>query len=152
MLDHDEFVRWLEASDDEAALAAQLVDLAAFNAVVLHSEQAAQLMLKGLLRGVGAAREAWGHALAELADRTVATTGLALTDDLRGRLTTLARDYMPTRYPDALTSGTPRDNYTTNDATRALDTRTQLRAAVVETWERLVAEQGDDEVVGRSDG
>jgi hypothetical protein len=54
MLDHGEFARWLEASDDEAGLASQLVDLEAFNAVVLHSEQAAQLVLKGMLRGVGA--------------------------------------------------------------------------------------------------
>lgn len=145
MLDHAEFARWLEASDDEARLAPELVELKAFNAVVLHSEQAAQLALKGLLRGVGAAREAWGHALSELAERSVTAAGLELADDLRARLAMLERDYMPSRYPDALVSGTPLGNYSADDADRALQTLKRLRAAVVEAWERLVAEEQQDD-------
>lgn len=145
MLDRAEFARWLEASDDEGALARDLVDLRAFNAVVLHSEQAAQLVLKGLLRGVGTAREAWGHALPELAERAGDAAGLLLPDDLRERLAVLERDYKPSRYPDSLVSGTPRANYGPNDAERALETLAQLRAAVIEIWDQLVAaERGDD--------
>lgn len=148
MLDHAEFGRWLEASDDEARLATELVDLKAFNAVVLHSEQSAQLALKGLLRGVGAAREAWGHALSELADRATGIAGLVLSDDLRARLSMLERDYMPSRYPDALVSGTPLGNYSISDATRATQTRRLLREAVIDTWERLVAAQHPPEEDG----
>lgn len=141
MLDHDEYARWLEASDDEGMAAQGLVGLGAFNLAVLHCEQAAQLALKGLLRGVGAAQQAWGHALPELAERAVATAGLQLSGDLVGRLFALARDYMPSRYPDALTAGTPRSSYGPADADRALSTLAAAREAVVTAWDRLTAEE-----------
>ena len=139
MLDHAEFGRWLEASDDEASVARTLADAGAHNAVVLHSEQASQLILKGLLRGVGNAADAWGHALSELAERAAAATGLELDDGLREQLAVLQRDYMPTRYPDAVTSGTPRGNYTPQDADRALSTFADLRHAVMAAWGQLTA-------------
>lgn len=152
MLDHTEFARWLEACDDEARVASELVDLKAFNAVVLHSEQAAQLLLKGLLRGVGAAKDAWGHALSELAERADAAAGLVLPNDLPERLMVLERDYKPSRYPDALVSGTPRDNYGPADAERALETLAQLRDAVVATWEQLLDEETDAGLRGDAEG
>src|SRR5690625_1291456 len=139
MLDYEEFERWLEASDDEADVARELVELEAYNAVVLHSEQAAQLALKGLLRGVGQAKEAWGHALAELGDRAETMVGLTLDDDLRHRLGVLQRDYIATRYPDAVVSGTPRGNYSAGDAERAINTFGDLRGAVIIAWDALVA-------------
>lgn len=144
MLDHHEFARWLEAADDEAHVARELVALKAFNAVVLHSEQAAQLLVKGLLRGVGAARDAWGHALSELSDRATTTAGLDLSGDLRGELAVLERDYKPSRYPDALVSGTPRASYGPQDAERALRTLAQLRRAVVAAWDDLADEERRD--------
>lgn len=149
MLDEAEFARWLEASDDEGALARELVALGAFNAVVLHCEQAAQLLLKGLLRGVGAAREAWGHALPELAQRAAAAAGLGLPVDLVEQLSVLERDYKPSRYPDALVSGTPRRSYGRGDADRAMETLDQLKAAVVVAWTQLVENDDDDD---RRDG
>jgi len=151
MLDHSEFARWLEASDDEAGLAHKLVDLEAFNAVVLHSEQAAQLVLKGLLRGVGAASQAWGHALPELAERAGAAAGLGLPDDLSARLAVLERDYKPSRYPDALVSGTPRGSYGPADANRALETLAQLRNAVVAAWQQLGDEETGQDRPGEED-
>lgn len=153
MLDHTEFARWLEASDDEAMIARELVGLKTFNAVVLHSEQAAQLVVKGLLRGVGAAREAWGHALSELVERATAAAGLELSDELRAQLALLERDYKPSRYPDALVSGTPRSSYGPQDAERALQTLQQLRDAVVAAWEELLDEAThDDQEADRETG
>ncbi len=136
-MDAHEFARWLEASDDEAAVARELVNAEAYNAVVLHSEQAAQLALKGLLRGAGAARDAWGHGLSELANRAATAAALPLTPALQARLSILERDYMPSRYPDALVSGTPRGNYGAQDAVRALETFQSLRALVGRTWDQL---------------
>jgi len=141
MLDHAEFARWLQASDDEVELASKLVDLRAFNAVVLHSEQAAQLVLKALLRGVGTGSQAWGHSLSELAERADAAAGLGLPDDLRAHLAVLERDYKPSRYPDALVSGTPRSNYGPVDGGRALETVSRLRNAVVAVWDQLLEEE-----------
>ncbi|MDQ3782117.1 MAG: HEPN domain-containing protein [Actinomycetota bacterium] len=142
MLDQPEFSRWLEAADDEARVAHDLVTTGAFNATVLHAEQAAQLALKGLLRGVGAAREAWGHSISQLADRAAEVAGLAIGDELAGRLAVLERDYKPSRYPDALVSGTPRGNYTREDTDRALQTCAEVRDVVVEAWAALTDAAG----------
>lgn len=143
MLDHPEFGRWHAAAEDEAEVARALIDLAAFNAVVLHAEQAAQLHLKGLLRGIGQGSEAWGHALADLATRATTTAGLDLSEDLRAAIGALARDYMPTRYPDAVVTGTPRGNYSRNDADRALEVLADLAAAVAACWQALLQKAAD---------
>lgn len=144
MLDHSEFARWLESSDDEMRVAHELTRLEAFNAAVLHCEQATQMALKGLLRGVGRGDHAWGHSLSELASRTSEHASLPLSEDLAQDLAVLERDYMPTRYPDALIAGTPLGNYGRADAERATTTSERIRGLVVETWERLRAEEATD--------
>ncbi|MBA2336413.1 MAG: HEPN domain-containing protein [Acidimicrobiia bacterium] len=119
-----------------------MITTGAFHATVLHAEQAAQLALKGLLRGVGSARQAWGRAISQLAERAAEVAGLAIGDELAGRLAVLERDYKPSRYPDALVSGTPRGNYTREDADRALHTYADVRDAVVEAWAALTDADG----------
>lgn len=148
MLDKAEFDRWWQAAADEESVARALVEAEAFNAVVLHVEQAVELLLKGLLRGVGAAKEAWGHGLADLGSRARDVAGLKLPDDLAHELAVLERDYKPTRYPDALVSGTPRANYDHSDAIRSLDTLDRVRAEVQRCWDHLRtvdAEAQDDD-------
>lgn len=141
MLDHGEFARWLESSDDEMKVAKELTKLEAFNAAVLHSEQAAQMALKGLLRGVGLGEHAWGHSLSELAKRAVQHAALELPNELGSALAVLERDYLPTRYPDALIAGTPLGNYGPADAERAMATSEQVRTLVGATWDSLLAEE-----------
>lgn len=140
--DQSEFPRWIEAADDETRVAHDLVTTGAFNATVLHAEQAAQLALKGLLRGVGSAREAWGHSISQLADRAAEVAGLAISDELASRLAVLERDSKPSRCPDALVSGTPRGNYTREDADRALHTCADVRDAVAQAWSALTDADG----------
>ncbi|MGI8575943.1 MAG: HEPN domain-containing protein [Egibacteraceae bacterium] len=86
-----------------------------------------------------------GHALPELAERATAVAGLELPGDLLTRLAVLERDYKPSRYPDALVSGTPRGNYGSSDAERALETAAWLRSAVVSMWEQLIDEETHDD-------
>lgn len=118
-------------------MARLLVDAEAHNSAVLHAEQAAQLALKGLLRGVGAASQAWGHAVTDLSDRAGPAAGLSLDPELRERLAILGRDYQASRYPDAVASGTPRENYGPADSHRALSTVDDLVGAVDAAWAAL---------------
>ncbi|MGF1663176.1 MAG: HEPN domain-containing protein [Kineosporiaceae bacterium] len=137
LLDGDEFARWRRACEEELAVARLLAGAEAHNSAVLHAEQAAQLALKGLLRGAGAASQAWGHAVTDLADRAGPAAGLAVDPGLRERLAILARDYQASRYPDAVASGTPRENYGPADSTRALSTVDDLVDAVDAAWAAL---------------
>lgn len=143
LLDGDEFARWRRACDDELAVARLLAEAGAHNSAVLHAEQAAQLALKGLLRGVGAASQAWGHAVTELADKAGPAAGLNVVPDLRERVAILARDYQASRYPDAVTSGTPRENYGAADSHRALTTVDDLVRAVDAAWAALTGSSAD---------
>lgn len=137
LLDTDEFARWRRACDEELGVARLLAEAEAHNSAVLHAEQAAQLALKGLLRGVGAASQAWGHAVTELADKAGPTAGLAVDPELRERVAILARDYQASRYPDTVASGTPRENYGAADSRRALTTVDDLVRAVDGAWAAL---------------
>jgi HEPN domain-containing protein len=137
LLDGDEYARWRRACEEELAVARLLVDAEAHNSAVLHAEQAAQLALKGLLRGVGAASQAWGHAVTDLSDRAGPAAGLSLDPELRERLAILGRDYQASRYPDAVASGTPRENYGPADSHRALSTVDDLVGAVDAAWAAL---------------
>lgn len=150
--DRDEYARWMDASEDELTQARILHEQRLHHGAVLHCEQAAQLALKGLLRGVGAAGAARGHGLAFLADACVERAGMELDGELRDRLSALALDYQPTRYPDAVPQGTPRQNYGPHQASRALETATQTRGAVAAAWQRLqIAAQQAAETEAGSD-
>jgi HEPN domain-containing protein len=138
LLDGDEFARWRQACEEELAVARLLAGAEAHNSAVLHAEQAAQLALKGLLRGAGAASKAWGHAVTDLSDRAGQAAGLSLDPELRERLAILGRDYQASRYPDAVASGTPRENYGPADSHRALSTVDDLVNAVDAAWAALV--------------
>lgn len=154
-LDADEYARWLRAADDERTVLRILLDAGAHNSAVLHAEQATQLLLKGLLRGVGKANLARGsHALHGLADACAEHAGLSLSADDRDALMGLSRDYQPTRYPDAVVSGTPSENYGRDHAERAQDLTDATRQSVVTAWEALLEagraeKSGDDDGTGR---
>lgn len=99
------------------------------------SEQAAQLVVKGLLHGLGA--EAWGHDLTVLCARArelVGTTWPAAAADAAARL---SRHYIPTRYPDAHASGAPGAHYTDSDSLQATADATAIAAAVEGAWSSL---------------
>lgn len=147
ILDASEYGRWVRAADQEMEVARLLVEAEMYNSAVLHAEQAAQLLLKGLLRGVGRADRARGsHALHGLADAATEDAAMVLEPTHREQLMALARDYQPSRYPDAVGSGTPRENYGKTHAQDALAVVGATRRAVESAWmelERAAAEQDD---------
>ncbi len=51
----------------------------------------------------------------------------------------LTREYQPSRYPDAVGSGTPRENYSASRAELAIETVVAVRSAVEAAWGALVA-------------
>jgi HEPN domain-containing protein len=68
---------------------------------------------------------------------------LPLDEDLRASAIRLSRHYQPTRYPDALPGGTPRDRYGADDASIAIADAEAIVAAVDAGMNelRLAAEQ-----------
>lgn len=146
-LDETERDRWRAHADDELRVARHNADGDFHHVAVLHAEQAAQCGLKALLRGVGRTEQARGHDLLRLARAAAAQAPLELDDELAQGLSALARDYQPSRYPDALPGGTPSDHYGPADAQRAVATAEQVLAAADAAWTAVVAaaEEDDDD-------
>lgn len=145
-LDEAEHERWRAHADEELRAAAHNADGGFHHVAVLHAEQAAQCALKALLRGIGRSEQARGHDLLRLADEVAANAALEVDDELRQGLSTLARDYLPSRYPDALPGGTPSGHYGVRDAGRAIATAEDVLAAVDAAWTALLtADEGRDQ-------
>lgn len=143
-LDAVEYERWLAAAGDALEVARYTADGDHHHAAVLHAEQAVQCALKALLRGVGEASRARGHDLLALARATDSAAGLTLSSEQLDLLADLARAYQPTRYPDALPGGTPREHFGSGASGRAIDAARTVLEAVERQWTALL-EQEDDE-------
>lgn len=132
-----EYERWIQTARDHLRVADHDAGGGFYSAAVLQAEQATQCALKALLHGVGQPQAARGHGLLSLAEAGVREAGLALGDDDRDALTRLAREYQPTRYPDALPEGTPMGYYGASDAAWARGTAARVLEAVAATWDGL---------------
>jgi HEPN domain-containing protein len=143
--DDVEYSRWMRTAEEHLRVAQHDGDGGFFSAAVLQAEQATQWALKALLHGVGRPQEARGHGLLSLAEACARWAGLSLGEEDRQALARLARDYLPTRYPDALPEGTPMGHYGHADAEQARVTAIRIVEAVRATWEGLdrAAEKGD---------
>jgi HEPN domain-containing protein len=143
--DDAEYDRWMQTAEEHLRVAQHDEDGGFFSSAVLHAEQAAQCALKALLHGVGRPQEARGHGLLSLADRCARLAALSLNEEDRLALTRLARDYLPSRYPDALPQGTPMAHFGPADAEQARRTADRIVEAVASTWSGLArAAEKDD--------
>ncbi len=89
-----------------------------YNAAAFYAHQAAEKAIKALLYHVNEAP--WGHSIRELLQRYF----VKISREANEKLLTLAREldrhYIPSRYPNALPSGTPHEAYDEETSIRAL--------------------------------
>lgn len=86
------------------------------------SQQAAEKAAKAVFQKLGG--EAWGHSVSDLLQ--VLAEEHEVPDDLVDAALELDKAYIPTRYPDAHPSGTPRQRYTKNEAERLVHHADQI--------------------------
>lgn len=140
VLDAPEFGRWQAAAGVAVEAAGREAAAGANQWACFLAEQAAQLAVKGLLRGIGA--PGWGHDLVALGEHLEAALGEPLDPEVREALATLSQYYIPTRYPDATPSGDPGAHYTPRHAAAAVAHAERIRSFVADRWRRLVEAAG----------
>lgn len=145
MLDAAEYQRWRTTAADHLLVARHDAAGGFHSAAVLQSEQAAQCGLKALLHGVGEAGAARHHGLLSLSSGAQDHAGLQIEPGQREDLARLAREYLPSRYPDALPEGTPTSHYGPADSAWAVETAGRTIAAVDLAWQALMAAQAEDD-------
>lgn len=143
MLDDEERQRWRE----EAAGALETARLAEaggrHNWACFLAERSAQLAVKGVLHGVGAAP--WGHDVVALGRLLSTAMEVVLPDELAAALLALSRHYIPARYPDASPGGSPGDRFVAADAARALAQAELVLQVTDGLWLQLRAADADSE-------
>lgn len=80
------------------------------------AQQAAEKAAKAVLQKLGA--EAWGHSIADLLEDL--SQSQTVSEDLKDLALELDKAYIPTRYPNAHPSGSPRTRYTRAEAERMI--------------------------------
>lgn len=80
------------------------------------AQQAAEKAVKAVFQKLGA--EAWGHSVADLIEELARSQ--PVSEGLKDMALELDKAYIPTRYPNAHPSGSPRQRYTRNEAERLI--------------------------------
>jgi len=80
------------------------------------AQQAAEKALKAVFQKLGA--EVWGHSVADLLAELAKTRDVP--EELKDSALELDKAYIPTRYPNAHPSGSPRKRYTKKEAERLI--------------------------------
>ncbi|MGE5481777.1 MAG: HEPN domain-containing protein [Bacteroidota bacterium] len=100
---------WLSEAEADLDTAQVLLTGRRYNACAFYAQQAAEKAVKALLFFLHQAP--WGHSVGDLLDR-VADAGITVPESLLDDARQLDLHYIPSRYPDALPSGTPSGHYT----------------------------------------
>ncbi len=87
-----------------------------YNWACFSAQQAAEKALKAVFQKMGA--EAWGHSVADLLKEL--SKQHQISEELSDAGLELDKAYIPTRYPNAHPSGSPRQRYTQGEAGRLI--------------------------------
>jgi HEPN domain-containing protein len=93
-----------------------------YNWACFSAQQAAEKALKAAFQKIGA--EAWGHSVADLLKEL--SSRYPVPDDLVELGLELDKAYIPTRYPNAHPSGSPRSRYTGKEAKRLIEYASEI--------------------------
>jgi len=108
---------WFDEAQGDLEHALSDVQGEFYNWACFSAQQAAEKALKAVFQKMGA--EAWGHSVADLLKEL--SKRHDVSEALLDASLELDKAYIPTRYPNAHPSGSPRTRYTRQEATRLID-------------------------------
>jgi len=105
---------WIEQAQGDLEHAKSDLDRGFYDWACFSAQQAAEKALKAIFQKMGA--EAWGHSVADLLEELAQSH--TVSEELRDAALELDKAYIPTRYPNAHPSGSPRRRYTRTEGER----------------------------------
>lgn len=93
-----------------------------YNWACFSAQQAAEKAIKAVFQKLGA--EAWGHSIADLLREL--SNQHSVPHEFMDMALELDKAYIPTRYPNAHPSGSPRSRYTQREAKRLIEYTAQI--------------------------
>ena len=108
---------WLDEAEGDLEHAKSDREGGYYNWACFSSQQSAGKAVKAVFQRIGA--EAWGHSVADLLKELSARH--PVSEQLMNAALELGKAYIPTRYPNAHPSGSPRRRYTREEARRLIE-------------------------------
>lgn len=108
---------WLDEAEGDLEHAQNDLQGGFYNWACFSAQQSAEKALKAVFQRMGA--EAWGHSVADLLKEL--SLKHKVPEGLLDGALELDKAYIPTRYPNAHPSGSPRTRYTKEEARRLID-------------------------------
>lgn len=108
---------WMDEARGDLDHAKSDAERGFYNWACFSAQQAAEKAVKSVFQKLGA--EAWGHSVADLLQELLKRHAVA-EECMDGALE-LDKAYIPTRYPNAHPSGSPRSRYTRKEAQRLIE-------------------------------
>jgi HEPN domain-containing protein len=105
---------WLDQAQGDLAHARHVAEAGFFDWACFSAQQAAEKAVKAALQRHGA--DVWGHSVVDLLNALAEVADVP--PHLLDQALELDKAYIPTRYPDAHPSGSPRRRYTRSEAER----------------------------------
>jgi HEPN domain-containing protein len=105
---------WMDQAQGDLEHAQSDLEREFYDWSCFSAQQAAEKAVKAVFQKIGA--EAWGHSVADLLDELPSPH--PVPEELRDAALELDKAYIPTRYPNAHPSGSPRRRYTRTEAER----------------------------------
>jgi HEPN domain-containing protein len=108
---------WMEEAEGDLEHARSDMEHRFYNWACFSAQQAGEKAAKAVFQKMGA--EAWGHSVADLLVEL--SKQYSLSENLINAALELDKAYIPTRYPNAHPSGSPRYRYTKEEARRLVE-------------------------------
>jgi len=108
---------WMDQAEGDLDHARNDLEGAFYEWACFSAQQAAEKAVKAVFQALG--QEAWGHSVADLLREL--NKSKPVPDNLIDVALELDKAYIPTRYPNAHPSGSPRNRYTRAEATRLIE-------------------------------
>lgn len=107
---------WLDEAKGDLEHAKSDLAGSYYNWACFSTQQSAEKAIKAVFQKMGA--EAWGHSVADLLREL--SSKVKVSEELMNQALELDKAYIPTRYPNAHPSGSPRQRYTRKEAERLI--------------------------------
>lgn len=107
---------WLEQAENDLEHAKKDMEHGFHNWACFSAQQSAEKGVKAVFQKMGAV--VWGHSVADLLQEL--SQSYKLPEGMHDAALELDKAYIPTRYPDAHPSGSPKSRYTAHEAGRLI--------------------------------
>jgi HEPN domain-containing protein len=108
---------WIDEAEGDLEHAKSDATRGYYNWACFSAQQSAEKAAKAVFQKIGA--EAWGYSVADLLQEL--SLKFQISEELMNAALELDKAYVPTRYPNAHPSGSPRRRYTKREAERLIE-------------------------------